>query len=383
MYGWCEECKAVANDGWCSEHGPTKPLEFINSIDVRPLTEFEKNLLNTQQNKLKLGEGIFLVYGDRYYRRKIVFLDKILLEFKFLKDGFHVIPHAKGNIQGMKKQNSIKANQDRLTRLIQTSKEFASYGHNENGYKSIISFSGGKDSIALADLLKEQSMKLVFIDTRIEFPETYSIINQYKNNGGKLDIVKAENSFFSLCKEKGYPSRKDRWCCKTQKFKPFNDYLNENYDEEYVRVFTGQRRWESIARLESPFIKPHKYITKQLAIQPMLEWLAMDVWNYIWDNNLPVNDLYNTFVRAGCWTCPFGLQYRAFFLQYTHPKLFNILKKYNAISDNVIPVEIEDQKPCQMELDGKPVKTCDVFGHFFRNSVCFRCGQKEIKNSVA
>lgn len=377
MYGWCEECKAVSIDGNCSEHGSTKPLVFINSIDVRPLTEFEKGLLNARQNKLKFGKGIFLVYGDRYYRRKIVFLDKILLEFKFLKDGFHVIPHAKGNIQGMKKQDLINVNQDRLSRLIQTSKAFASYENNENGYKSIISFSGGKDSIALAHLLKEFNMNMVFIDTRIEFPETYAIINQYKNNGGRLEIVKAENSFFSLCKEKGYPSRKDRWCCKTQKFKPFDDYLNNNFDEEYVRVYTGQRRWESIARLDSPFVKPHKYISKQLAVQPMLEWLAMDVWTYIWSNNLPVNDLYNTFVRAGCWTCPFGLQYRAFFLQHTHPKFFNILKKYNAISNNITPVEMEGEKPCETEIDGKLVKTCDVFGHNFMNGNCHRCGQKE------
>ena len=219
-------------------------------------------------------------------------------------------------------------------------------------------------------------MKNVFIDTRIEFPETYSIIDKYKNNGRKLEIIKAENSFFSLCKENGYPEYKNRWCCKTQKFKPFDDYLNENYDEDYVRVYTGQRRWESMARYESPFVKPHKHITKQLSIQPMLEWLAMDVWNYIWKNNLPINDLYTNFDRAGCWTCPFGMKYRSNILQYTHPKFFNILKKYNAIPSNIKSIETEEQKPCQTEIDGKLVKTCDVFGHFFKNDICFRCGYK-------
>lgn len=383
MHGWCEGCKAVAFDGICSEHGKTKPLGFINAIDVRPLTEYEKQIINEKQKKLKLKNGIFLVYGDRYYRRKIVFLDKILVEFKFLKDGIHVNPIEKGNFQGMNKHDLINVNKDRLNRLIETSKGFAGYEHNENGYKSIISFSGGKDSIALAHLLKEQNMKMVFIDTRIEFPETYSIINQYKNNGDKLDIVKAENSFFSLCKEKGYPSRDDRWCCKTQKFKPFNDYLNDNYNEEYVRVYTGQRRWESIARLDSPFIKLHKYITKQLTVQPMLEWLAMDVWNYTWVNNLPVNNLYNTFVRAGCWTCPFGLQYRAFFLRHTHPKLFGILKKYDAISNNYLKNAVEEQKPCQTEIDGRLVKTCDAFGHHFMNGKCRRCGYKETTEAFA
>lgn len=377
MHGWCNECNAVAFDGVCSEHGETKPLEFINALDVRPLTEFERNLLNTKQNEIQLDEGVFLVYGDKYYRRKIVFLNKILMEFKFHKDGVQVMPHTHGKIKGMTKQDLYNANKDRLDRLIKISKYFANYEYNENGYENLISFSGGKDSIALAHLLKECHMKKVFIDTKIEFPETYKIINKYKNNGGKLEIAKAENSFFSLCKEKGYPEYKNRWCCKTQKFKPFDDYLNENYDEEYVRVFTGQRRWESIARYESPFVKPHKHITKQLSIQPMLEWVAMDVWNYIWKNDLPINELYNNFDRAGCWTCPFGMKYRSYILQYTHPKLFSILDKYNAISRDSIPHDVVVDKPCETEIDGVMKKTCDVFGHYFiKDNTCVRCGVK-------
>lgn len=383
MYGWCKECEAVALDGRCSEHGATKPLSFINSIDVRPLTDFEKKLINTKQTKMKLDDGIFLAYGDRYYRRKIVFIDDILVEFKLLKDGMHVTPHKKGIIKGMKSENLFKVNRERLNQLVQTSKEFASYEYNENGYENILSFSGGKDSIVLEHLIRESNMKNVFIDTRIEFPETYSLIKNYQNNQSKIEIVKAKNSFFTLCREKGYPEYSNRWCCKTQKFKPFNDYLSEKFDEEYVRVFTGQRRWEGLSRLDSPFIKPHKHITKQLSIQPMLEWFTMDVWNYIWKNNLPINKLYDYFDRAGCWTCPFGLKYRCFILRYTHPKLFKLLKKYNAVSGIENYSEIsEEEKPCEIEVNGKIMRTCDAFGHYFKKGVCFRCGQKETLSTV-
>jgi len=378
MHGWCDKCRAVAFDGICSEHGSTKPLGFINAIDVRPLTEFEKELLNRKQNKLKLDDGIFLTYGDKYYRRKIVFLDRVLLEFKFSKNDVQVIPHSKGLIKGMDKQNLLATNRERLERLIRVSKDFAEYEYNENGYKNILSFSGGKDSIALANLLKDQHMTKVFIDTKIEFPETYSIINKFKHNGGKLEIVNAENSFFPLCKENGFPTYENRWCCKTQKFKPFDDYLKNNYEEEYVRVFTGQRRWESIARYDSPFVKQHKHITKQLSVQPLLEWLTMDVWNYVWANNLPVNELYKNFDRAGCWTCPFGLKYRSYIMKQTHPKMFEILKKFKAISEEDIPCGIENGKPCETEINGKIEKTCDVFGHHYIKGMCRRCGKKSM-----
>jgi len=334
MYGWCDKCKAIALEGRCSEHGATKPLSFINSIDIRPLTKFEKQLLNNESNDIKLGEGIFLVYGDRYYRRKIVFLNKPLLEFKLLKDGIHVKPYVKGRFEGMNKEDLFIVNKDRLDRLVQTSKEFADYAFSENGYSCIISFSGGKDSIALAYLLKKYKMKKVFIDTGIEFKETYDFIKRFKDDNGNLDVIKAKSNFFLLCKEKGFPKYETRWCCKTQKFKPFNDYLEEKFNGEPVFVYTGQRRWEGLSRLESPFKKPHKYIVRQISIQPMLEWLTMDVWNYIWANNISVNKIYNIFGRGGCWPCPFGLKYRMFILQYTHPKLYNLIKKYTSMVSN-------------------------------------------------
>jgi len=334
MYGWCNKCKAIALEGRCSEHETTKPLSFINSIDVRPLTEFEKYILNNKLEDLKLGNGIFLIYGDRYYRRKIVFLDKPLLEFKLLKDDIYVKPYVEGYVEGMNKEDLFNVNKDRLNRLISISKQFSEYAFNENGYSCIISFSGGKDSVALAHLLRKYNMKKVFIDTKIEFKETYDFIKKYKNINGKVDVAKAENSFFSLCKKRGFPNYKNRWCCKTQKFKPFNDYLEEKFNGEPVFVYTGQRRWEGLSRLESPFKKAHKHIVKQISIQPMLDWLTMDVWNYIWANNLPVNEIYNIFSRGGCWVCPFGLKYRIFIMQHTHPKLYNLIKEYTTLSQN-------------------------------------------------
>lgn len=378
MYGWCKECKAIAIEGLCSKHGETEPISDINSIEVQPLPEFEKQIINQYleeeitetelrdkkavqvygQNyeklcdkrkkiintyfikgkKLKLGKGIFLVYNDRLYRRRMVCLNKPLVEIKLKKDGLHVKSFAKGEIKGMNKKSLCMVNEKRIHRLTKITKSIAKYQLKNNG-EAIISFSGGKDSVVLSHLLKKFNLKNVFIDTTIEFPETHEFINELKENGWDIDIAKAKSNFFTLCKVNDYPAYKNRWCCKTQKFSPFSSYLEENFGDKKVLVFTGIRRWESLSRLEQPLEKPHKHITNQHTGQPILDWLSMDMWVYTWMNKLPVNKIYNYFDRNGCWACPFGLKYRLFLLQYSHPRLHGVLER---ISNTNIIVEVNN-----------------------------------------
>ncbi|MCJ7816632.1 MAG: phosphoadenosine phosphosulfate reductase family protein, partial [Candidatus Aenigmarchaeota archaeon] len=245
MYGWCDKCEAITLEGLCSKHGETRPINSINSVDLHPLPEFEKKFLNKHLDGLELGDGVFLIYGDRIRRRKVVILDKPIAEIKLKKNDFYVTPFVKGKIKGMKKEAICEANKDRIERLTKIAKTFSRWEIESNGNSSIISFSGGRDSLVLAHLLEEFGLKKVFIDTTIEFPETYEFIKQLKNKGWDIDVVKAKTNFFELCKQKGFPSYKNRWCCKTQKFEPFSSYLKENYNGGRVTVFSGVRRWES------------------------------------------------------------------------------------------------------------------------------------------
>ena len=330
MYGWCEKCNTVALEGLCSKHGKTKPISTINSIDMHPLPEFEKQIINKYLGRkgLKLGWGVFLVYMDRMYRRRIVTLDKPLIEIKLLKDGLHINPLVKNKkeINGMGIKSLCISNKSRIDRLTKIAKTFVQWelDSNEN---AIISFSGGKDSTVLTHLLDEFKLKKVFIDTGIEFSETYRFVTQLQKKGWDIDIARAETDFFKLCQFKNYPEYKNRWCCKTQKFVPFAAYLNKNFKKKKVLVFSAIRRWESLSRLDQPLKKQHKYITNQNTMQPILDWLSMDAWIYTWINKLPVNRLYHYFDRGGCWTCPFGLKYRFYLLRYSHPKLYKNLQR--------------------------------------------------------
>jgi len=369
MYGWCDKCEAIALEGMCSEHGATKPISMINSVDLRPLTKLEKQLLNDRMERMELGNGIFAVYGDRVYRRKIVTLDRPLVEVKLTNDGQLAVNQlATGKIEGMNIGSIFNANRDRIERLTETVKSFSRW-ELESSERAIISFSGGKDSTVLSHLLSEFKLRNVFIDTTIEFPETYMFIRQLQTQGWNIEIAKAKRSFFALLKENGYPKYDNRWCCKTQKFEPFRRYIDEHFGEEPILVFSAERRCEALSRLDQPLRKKHKYIPNQNTIQPLLDWLTMDIWIYTWKNRLPINELYGYYDRGGCWTCPFGLRYRIFLMKCAHPKLYGVLEKVGLTSRAIVK-----KKPCAMNVGGRVVKTCDVYGHFYKNGSCFRCG---------
>lgn len=219
----------------------------------------------------------------------------------------------------------------------------------ESNQNAIISFSSGKDSVVLAHLLEEYGLKKVFINTIIEFPETYRFIEALRKKGWNIDCAKADQSFFKLLPKKGYPARRNRWCCKTQKFNPFERYIKEHFEQEKILVFGAERRWESLYRMDEPFKRQHRHISNQYSVHIMLAWTAMDVWIYTWKNKLPVNEIYHYYDRGGCWPCPFGLTYRGFLMEYAHPRFYKFLEKIGATSkSNDVSI-----RTC---TEGKPMK---------------------------
>jgi phosphoadenosine phosphosulfate reductase len=356
LFGWCETCKAITLEGWCSKHGETKPIPTINKVDVCPLPEFKKDFLNSRMDGLKLGNGIFLVYGDRLRRNIIVALNEPLLEIKVRKNDVKVTPLIMGKFEGMTPDSLIQANSERIERLEKTSKSFAKQ-ELESSKNAILSFSGGKDSVVLAHLLAEHNLKKVFIDTGIEFPETYNFIDALKKEGWDIDCARTENNFFDLCSEKGYPARRNRWCCKTQKFYPFEKYMRDHYGNEPVLVFGAERRWENLYRIDEPFKRQNKNIPNQQSVHIMLDWTAMDVWIYTWKNMLPISEIYRYYDRGGCWPCPFGLTYRIFLMELAHPKFFRFLQNVGATMS------------LRSYWEGKPMKNLVFMNPILMNAV--------------
>ena len=110
--------------------------------------------------------------------------------------------------------------------------------------KTLISFSGGKDSTALLLYAKEQGIldnaDVVYCDTGWENPVTYDYI-QYVGKAVNKEIVilKPEYSFLELAKKKKrFPSSQARFCTEELKLKPMKNTLHSIYlNVRYLLVF--------------------------------------------------------------------------------------------------------------------------------------------------
>jgi len=174
---------------------------------------------------------------------------------------------------------------------------------NENNNLAV-SFSGGKDSLVALDLAERAGIKkAVFVNTSIEFSETIDYIEKVKNFFSiQIDTVFPKISFFDIVEKIATPSRRFRWCCDVLKFAPLAEYASEHNITGYI---TGLRSSESHRRLNYQFVDNNPLLkTKQ--INPIINWEESHIWRYIQKYSLPLNPLYETFGRIGCWCCPYN-----------------------------------------------------------------------------
>ncbi len=166
--------------------------------------------------------------------------------------------------------------------------------------KLIISFSGGKDSSVLLDLVKRSDVdyKIYFNDTGLELPETVSFVNRV----GPDIVGEAGDSFWENVEKFGPPARDYRWCCKVIKLAPTYRALKQ-FSPAITLV--GQRRFESIARSRSPAVWKNPWMPGFTSASPINDWSALAVWLYSWLKGVELNPLYyQGFKRLGCYLCP-------------------------------------------------------------------------------
>ena len=180
-----------------------------------------------------------------------------------------------------------------------------------------VAFSGGKDSMVLLELVKKalprNAFMVVFGDTKMEFPDTYKLVDivekQCKEDGiafyraaSHLDPEESWRLF-------GPPSRTIRWCCTVHKAAPQTLKIREILGLEDYRgaVFLGVRAHESLKRSKYDFEEQSKKQKGQQTLSPILDWTTAEIWQYIYSRKLPINGCYKKGnSRAGCLFCPQG-----------------------------------------------------------------------------
>ncbi len=210
----------------------------------------------------------------------------------------------------------VEANIDRL-RYIK-SEAFDFIRNTARDYPSehvVISFSGGKDSTAVADLvvraLENPSLVHIFGNTTLEFPLTIEYAQRFRKNNPRaiLKIAKnKEQDFYSVCEDIGPPARMMRWCCSMFKTGPITRILNNLYKDAQILTFYGIRKYESVSRSKYDRVSSNNEsvkIQKQTVAAPIFDWRDIDVWLYLLGEKVDFNDAYRLgYDRVGCWCCP-------------------------------------------------------------------------------
>lgn len=253
---------------------------------------------------------------------------------------------------------------------------------NRTGKQVYVSFSGGKDSTVLLDLVRrfvDKEIEAVFNNTGNEYPEIIQFVKSFDN----VTIISPRKSIRQIIHDHGFPliskeqalgireakttkspklldirlngsphskGRRvgkiaDKWqflinepfmvsekCCDILKKKPFKDYEKQTGKLPILGTMAGESRLRQQAYLIRGGCNSFK--EGHLASNPLSIWTEEDIWAYIFKFNIPYCKLY-TYKgchRTGCMFCGFGAHLESisrFDLLYKlHPQLYNTIIQY-------------------------------------------------------
>jgi len=333
---WCSHCRTPiiqaenqADKGTCPICGQT--TKYM-AKDLRPVFPEERLLIEILLNKTPheyVEDSVWAADSRYYINGKAIPLSSKL----FQNADADIISQ---QLSAHKPNNSyaffdkhietfIAANFARLHYLKDEANDFihrAAEGFDEEHI--VLSFSGGKDSTATADVviksLGNPSLVHIFGNTTLEFPLTYEYANRYREDH-PLAIFKTaknrEQNFYDVCEDIGPPARMMRWCCSMFKTGPITRVINGLYRNQQILTFYGIRKSESVSRSKYNRIEDDAEsvkIQQQTVASPIFFWKDIDIWLYLLAEKVDFNDAYRLgYDRVGCWCCPNNNQ-RAQFL---------------------------------------------------------------------
>ncbi len=309
------------NQSLCCPHCRSE-LAYM-SADLRPVFPEERLLLELLEKREigTLQKASVWAHENKYFihgKKHVVSLKKysqadvsaIKAGLKKYKNSLNYVFFNKDIVK------FLELNQRRLDYIIHEAQEFirqeaAKYPEDN----VVLSFSGGKDSTAVADLvtkaLGNPYLVHIFGDTTLEFPMTMEYAKRYRQHHGMADFLTAKNReqvFMEVCKDIGPPARMMRWCCSMFKTGPITRVIYENYRNEQILTFYGIRKYESVSRSKYNRVEKSSEsvkIQQQTVAAPIFYWKDIDVWLYILGEHIDFNDAYRLgYDRVGCWCCP-------------------------------------------------------------------------------
>ncbi len=333
---WCSHCQTPiiqeenqADKGICPLCG--QPTKYM-AKDLRPVFPEERLLIEILLNKKPhqhVEDSVWAADSRYYINGKSISLSSKLFQDADADSISQLLNTHKPNNSYVffdrHIETFIKANSARLHYIKDEANDFihrAAEGFDEEHI--VLSFSGGKDSTATADVviksLGNPSLVHIFGNTTLEFPLTYEYADRYREDH-PLAIFKTaknrEQNFHDVCEDIGPPARMMRWCCSMFKTGPITRVINGLYRNQQILTFYGIRKSESVSRSKYNRIEDDAEsvkIQQQTVASPIFFWKDIDIWLYLLAEKVDFNDAYRLgYDRVGCWCCPNNNQ-RAQFL---------------------------------------------------------------------
>ncbi len=238
----------------------------------------------------------------------------------------------------------------------------------KHGDNIVVACSFGKDNLVVLHMALKYNpnIKVIFENTGVEFPETIKFKDKIKKLWSlNLYETKPLKTFWECIKEYGIPTMRKQGgkgsnapkCCHYLKEKP-SSILQKKL--KIQAVITGLQACESRSRgliamrydnKKAPYMSKdniefcsQRWFTKSTEIwnyHPIMLWSTKQVWNYIKENNLPINEVYTKwkglYKRCGCLPCTAYLDWEKK-LGKSHPQLYRQLKKVQDPSQEVLKV---------------------------------------------
>ena len=333
---WCNCCEVPvlqtvnqADKGVCPRCG--SKMKYM-STDLRPVFPEERLLLEILLNKNPneyVTKSVWASNNRYYINGKAISLpSKLFQEADANKIALEIEKHKANNTYTYFDEHIrkfVEANYLRLHFLKDEANVFIHKAIEKFDQEHIVlSFSGGKDSTATADVvikaLSNPSLVHIFGDTTLEFPSTMDYAMRYWDDHPQAIFQIAKNNeqdFYDVCEDIGPPARMMRWCCSMFKTGPITRVINNLYRNQQILTFYGIRKSESVSRSKYNRIEDDAEsvkIQQQTVASPIFFWKDLDIWIYILSEGIDFNDAYRLgYDRVGCWCCPNNNQ-RAQFL---------------------------------------------------------------------